>query len=163
MKKKPNVRFLLLIAVLAVLIIYLIYRTRGAKVSDDEIEKQIASPDAPSPAKAKTPSTSTTLGNDAVLKYGTKGREVGWIQYYYNKMIARPKGLTLLVQDNKFGPKTESAVFSVLGKKTTSWYEWKHALDAKAFAPAISSPTPLPFSVPVAESTKYVNPYTIKG
>ncbi len=167
-KKKTNTKFILLMLVLAVLIIYLIHRTKGSKASDAEIEKQISNPGTGSNSTASPSSkksTKTQLGNDYTLKSGTWGREVSWVQYYYNKMVADPKKLTRLVQDGKYGPKTEAAVKSILGKTTTSWTEWKRTLDAKAINPVgmqVVSSAGIVTPLFPAESTKVVNPYAIK-
>lgn len=165
-KKKLNIKFILVIVILIVITVYLYKRYYGS-VSDTEIEDQIANPKPTSTVSATTPttqkrSTSTTLGNDAILKNGTWGREVGWVQYYYNKMIATPKKLPKLKQDNKFGSNTEKAVISILGRNYTSWTEWKRTLDAKTTSTFVPPTYSYNIPVPIAESTAVVNPFALK-
>ncbi len=85
----------------------------------------VAAPSAPS-----NPSSAPTCSNDTVLKRGSKCDRVEWVQYYYNKYVAIPLNKTKLDQDGAFGSKTESAVNAVLGKKTTTWSEWKKKLES---------------------------------
>lgn len=127
MKKKINYQLIAIIVVAVILIVVIWKRSKSGR-KDSAIEQEIAAPES-TPAPTSSKKTLPTLGNDAVLKSGVSAREVSWLQYYYNKMVATPQKKTKLVQDGKFGPKTTAAVKSILGKESTSWTEWKQTLD----------------------------------
>lgn len=70
------------------------------------------------------------LGHDTILKKGSKGLQVKWLQELYNSKYAEPKGLTKLATDGIFGAKTESAVKGLSGKTSISWGAWRTFLNA---------------------------------
>lgn len=76
-------------------------------------------------------SKSVTMDNNTVLKRGSKGDRVDWVQYYFNKYVAEKKKMTPLARDGIFGAKTEAAVKATLGKTSTTWTEYKAHVESK--------------------------------
>lgn len=117
----------------AIVIIAIILHFRKKKADNSEIQAEIAKATSTPSSTSTQPKVSSSglpiLGNTALLKRGTKSAEVRWVQWDFNQRIAKPNNYTLLSEDGIFGPKTETAVYSVLKKKTTSWAEWKNFVD----------------------------------
>lgn len=132
----------ILIGVLVVVILIALYlKFRKPK---DSNEVSISSG-----GTSNTPTSSgmKRVGNDTVLKYGTKAEEVKWVQTLYNSIYAVPLGKTKLTVDGIYGTKTQAAVKFVLGKTTTSWTEFKRFVDNK--------PTP---SSTATDGNIFINP-----
>ncbi len=91
-----------------------------------------------------TNSTSTglkDLGDSTILKNGSKGKQVQWLQYLYNERYATPKNLTKLKEDGIFGSKTEKAVKGLTGRTQISWTDWKTFMTASSSTSVLNSLT----------------------
>lgn len=82
-----------------------------------------------------------SLGSNTTLKRGSKGQEVQWVQYAYNKYRATPLGTTKLAQDGVFGPKTEAAVKSVTGSTSTTWTKFQGIVTGSTSIASNSNPS----------------------
>lgn len=103
-------------------------------------------------------STKPAITNDTVFSVKSplmKNERVQWIQNRFNKYAKARKlkgktpDWTLLVEDSVYGNKTAEAVNKVLGKKSTSWTEFKIRMDyldqaLNNLSPTASSPNGAP-------------------
>jgi hypothetical protein len=103
-------------------------------------------------------STKPAITNDTVFSVKSplmKNDRVQWIQNRFNKYAKARKlkgktpDWTLLVEDGVYGNKTADAVNKVMGKKSTSWTEFKIRMDyldqaLNNISPNASSPSGAP-------------------
>ncbi|MBI2258174.1 MAG: hypothetical protein HYU67_04655 [Flavobacteriia bacterium] len=118
MKKIKKYKWLILV-VLLLLVLYFWYKNKNktSESFDTSTTSNNQSNSLPS------------IGSNTTLKRGAKAKEVQQLQSYYNTKIANPTGVTRLTEDGIFGPKTESVVQSVMGRKSTTLNEFISTLN----------------------------------
>ncbi len=114
--------------VIIVIILILFFVVRYIRARNDQAgEKSLlgSSPSSGSSSGSSKP-TPTVVDNNTTLKKGmAKNDRVMWVQSHFNKYVAPARGYAKISYDGVFGSKTEDAVFKTLGKKTTTWTEFK--------------------------------------
>lgn len=115
-----------IIIVVVILILFFVVRYVRAR-NDQAGEKSLPGPSSGSGSSSGSPkATPTVIDNNTTLKKGmAKNDRVMWVQSHFNKYVAPARGYAKIAYDGVFGSKTEDAVFKTLGKKTTTWNEFK--------------------------------------
>lgn len=117
----------ILVAVLVlVVVIYAVKKYRD-KSEQDEIKAGIDSSGVPTttntgssvPAWQKKYNALPTVGESAILKKGSKAKEVWQLQHLYNENIAKKEGKSKISVDGIFGSQSEAAVKYVTENKYT--------------------------------------------
>lgn len=122
MKNKKTVIIVIVIIVLLFVFRYAKSRIENAKTSKEDEGAIYTTPKSP---------VLTVIDNNTILKKEmAKNDRVKWVQNYFNKYVAPSRGLAKITYDGVFGSKTEDAVFKTLGKKTTTWTEFKSHVDS---------------------------------
>ncbi len=121
--------FFIVVFALAGLAIYLYIvksrRSTGIEEYDlstgnDPVVSSFTSSSASSPA----PSVQESHNPNAIVKRGSRGINVEYVQKAINRVL-RDKGETQLVTDGIFGSKTEAALYKLTGKKLISYASMK--------------------------------------